>query len=77
MSDGPVVPPLGPGALEGHEVRVVPAHRAAKDYLCPECSGSIRTGVGHVVAWPEGRAEERRHWHRACWRVVSRRGRVG
>ncbi|MEY3019276.1 MAG: hypothetical protein RLZZ272_260 [Actinomycetota bacterium] len=71
-----VTGPALPGPLDGHEVRAVAAHRAAKAYRCPECEGSIDPGVGHVVAWPEGRVDERRHWHRACWRVVTRRRRL-
>lgn len=64
------------GALEGFEVHLVPGHRAVKTYRCPECERDVPVGQGHVVAWPEGRAEERRHWHRACWRTVTRRGRL-
>lgn len=71
-----VIGPALPGALVGHEVRAVPAHRAAKMYRCPECSATIGAGTGHVVAWPEGRVDERRHWHHACWRLVTRRGRL-
>lgn len=68
--------PSIPDPLDGHEAHAVPAYRAGKRYRCPECAATIEVGVGHVVAWPEGRLDERRHWHRACWRSVTRRGRL-
>jgi len=63
-------------ALEGHVVRHVPAYQAAKEYRCPQCGNAVAPGQGHVVAWPEERAEDRRHWHTHCWRLVARRGRI-
>ncbi len=66
---------LAPG-FEGFVVRFMPAPRATKAYICPECSGHIGPGLGHVVAWPEHDAERRRHWHSHCWRTAVRRGRV-
>jgi hypothetical protein len=65
-----------PGAVPGYEAHLVPGFRASKDYVCPSCGGRIEAGVGHVVAWPDGLADERRHWHRHCWRLAVRRGRV-
>ncbi len=65
-----------PGEVPGYESHVVPGFRAHKDYVCPTCSQAITSGTGHVVAWPEGLADERRHWHRHCWRLAVRRGRV-
>ncbi len=62
--------------LPGYVCRRVPAYQARKDYVCPGCQNPIATGEGHVVAWPEEQAEERRHWHHHCWRVATRRGRV-
>jgi hypothetical protein len=54
-----------------YEVRTVAAARATKSYRCPGCDHEIRSGTAHVVAWladaGEHRAEERRHWHTACW----------
>lgn len=57
-------------------VRDVPADRALKAYTCPGCSNAIPVGMPHVVAWPEAPGpgsgsgvEERRHWHRHCWRL--------
>jgi len=65
-----------PGTLPGYESHVVPGFRAHKEYLCPACTRSVAAGTGHVVAWPEGFADERRHWHRHCWRLAVRRGHV-
>lgn len=36
-------------------------------YLCPYCNGPIQPGLVHVVAYPEGRLDERRHYHSPCW----------
>ncbi len=72
-SDGPT---LAPGDVPGYEAHLVPAFRAAKGYTCPTCERPIPAGTGHVVAWPEGVVGERRHWHRHCWRLAVRRGRV-
>ena len=60
----------------GFEVRFVPAFRAVKAYVCPECTGEVAAGTGHVVAWPEHDNDRRRHWHAHCWRTAVRRGRV-
>lgn len=62
--------------FEGFEVRFVPGARAAKVYVCPECTNQVGERVGHVVAWPVDEADRRRHWHTHCWRAVVRRGRV-
>lgn len=62
--------------LAGYEVRRVPGFQAGKAYVCPECGNPVTAGQGHVVAWPEARVDERRHWHLHCWRVVARRGRI-
>jgi hypothetical protein len=62
--------------LEGYEVQRVPRYQASKDYVCPGCHNPIAAGVGHVVAWPEGLVDDRRHWHEHCWRLVVRRGRI-
>ncbi len=67
---------LLPPPLEGYVVRRVSAVAADKAYRCPGCDNPIAPGVGHVVAWPESRPEDRRHWHLHCWRVVARRGRI-
>ena len=63
-------------SFPGFEVRFVPGVRAVKEYVCPECLGTVSAGVGHVVAWRVDDNEGRRHWHAHCWRLVVRRGRV-
>lgn len=69
----------GPGRLSAEEfnVRDITAGQARKWYRCPGCDQEIPPGVAHVVAWPVdygGRADDRRHWHRNCWRKRSDRG---
>jgi hypothetical protein len=56
----------GPPALarEGFEVRTTTGDRR---YRCPYCQGSIEPGTAHVVAFPSGQPEERRHYHSGCW----------
>ncbi|HEY4005305.1 MAG TPA: hypothetical protein VGM60_08995 [Pseudonocardia sp.] len=64
-------------------VRSVPGAPAGKTYRCPGCDHEIPPGVGHVVAWPADMsagtelesdgADERRHWHTACWSARDRR----
>jgi hypothetical protein len=55
-------------------VRPVTGSASTKTYRCPGCDHEIRPATPHVVAWPaDGRLDERRHWHRACWRARSRR----
>lgn len=60
-------------ALEGYEVKRIDASRAAKDYVCPECGNLVPAGESHVVVWPEGDSDLRRHWHGHCWRLEVRR----
>ena len=67
---------VGPEPMEGHVVRLVPGLRASKGYTCPDCGNDIPPGQGHVVAWPEHDPDLRRHWHRHCWRMAVRRGRI-
>jgi hypothetical protein len=62
--------------VDGFEVQRVPAYQATKRYVCPDCGNDIPSGQGHVVAWPEGLVDDRRHWHLHCWRVAAARGRV-
>ena len=59
--------------LDGYKVKRVDAARALKDYICPECGNTITAGEGHVVVWPAGDTDLRRHWHRHCWRLEVRR----
>ncbi|MET7901005.1 ATP/GTP-binding protein [Streptomyces sp. NPDC005355] len=47
---------------------------AAKHYRCPGCDQEIPPGVPHVVAWQHHTgADDRRHWHKACWNARDRR----
>ena len=62
--------------LAGWVVQRVPAYQAGKPYVCPHCHNPIGAGHGHVVAWPDDLADERRHWHLHCWRVAAGRGRI-
>ena len=69
---------LAPGgddelAVEGYEVKTVSAAQAGKTYVCPECGNSVTPGESHVVVWPEGDQDLRRHWHKHCWRIEARR----
>lgn len=69
--DGNEVP-----APPGRVARRVHGVRARKDYVCPGCGNRVTAGVGHVVAWPDGFPDDRRHWHHHCWRLeVTRSGR--
>lgn len=70
----PTVNRLLPPELDGFQVRLVASFQARKDYTCPDCGNPIAVGETHVVAWPEERNVERRHWHRHCWRLFVRRG---
>jgi len=64
-------------ALDGYEVQAVPAGRTEKAYVCPECGNAIAAGESHVVVWPEGDPDLRRHWHRHCWTHEVSRTREG
>ncbi len=54
-------------------VRHVTGSASTKPYRCPGCDQEIRPVTPHVVAWPEGSLDDRRHWHTACWRARDRR----
>lgn len=56
-------------APPGQVARRVHAVAARRRYRCPGCANPIPAGVGHVVAWPAGLADHRRHWHHHCWRL--------
>lgn len=64
-------------SLEGYVVRRVDAGKAAKDYVCPACGNTVAAGEGHVVVWPEGDGDLRRHWHSHCWRIEVRNASSG
>lgn len=59
-------------AREGFEVRTTTGDRP---YRCPYCQGTVEPGTTHVVAFPSGRPEDRRHYHSGCW--VKSRGSRG
>ena len=61
--------------LDGYEVKRVDGPSAVKDYICPDCGNTIAPGEAHVVVWPEGDSDLRRHWHKHCWRIEVRRSR--
>lgn len=59
--------------LPGYEVREIDGVNAAKEYTCPDCGNVVSEGEAHVVVWPVGDSDLRRHWHRHCWRMEVRR----
>ena len=67
-------PPAGEVVEDGHVVRRVAGTSSARSYRCPGCDQELRPGTPHVVAWPEGQPDDRRHWHTACWEARGRRG---
>ena len=56
-------------------MRTVAGVNAAKPYRCPGCDQLIPIGVPHLVTWPNAdpEADDRRHWHTACWAARGRR----
>jgi hypothetical protein len=66
--------PSGERIEDGYVVRNVGASPTV--YLCPGCQQDV-VAVPHVVAWPEGDLEWRRHWHTPCWTARARRGPTG
>ncbi len=76
-SGGAVEPPRTPSGErveDGYVVRSVAGTASARPYRCPGCDQELPAGTPHVVAWPEGRPGDRRHWHTACWSARGRRG---
>lgn len=57
-------------------VRRITGSASVKTYRCPGCDQEIRPATPHIVAWPQGNLEDRRHWHTACWRARGRRSPV-
>lgn len=55
-------------------VRPITGSRSTKTYRCPGCDQEIRPATPHLVVWPVGDEEHRRHWHRPCWQARDRRG---
>ena len=66
--------PVGERVEDGYVVRSVAGTVSARPYRCPGCDQEQRASSPHVVAWPEGRPDDRRHWHTACWSARARRG---
>lgn len=60
----------------GWTVRMIQPARAAKEYRCPGCNQEIKPGVAHVVAWRNDDEQARRHWHRGCFDIAKRGGRL-
>lgn len=55
-------------------IRVIPASRSTKEYICPACHRTIAPGTSHIVAWPaeiSHGVEYRRHWHNHCWKAFG------
>ena len=59
-------------------VRNMPAKRAIKIYLCPNCKTNIQPQEAHLVSWKAdgllGDSVEltsRRHWHFQCWKMKN------
>ncbi len=59
---------------DGWVVRRVAGASGERNYRCPGCDQLHASGQPHVVAWPEGRPDDRRHWHTPCWAARHRRG---
>jgi hypothetical protein len=68
--DSEVRVPTGERTEGGYTVRSVGV--SDRVYLCPGCAQDVR-GVAHVVAWPQGCPDDRRHWHTPCWDARGRR----
>ena len=66
--------PAGEQVEDGHVVRRVAGTGSTRTYRCPGCDQELAPRVPHVVAWPEGRPDDRRHWHTPCWEARGRRG---
>lgn len=60
-------PPAPATGQDGWRVRVVQPYQAVKVYRCPGCNQEVRPRTLHLVAWPDGAPDLRRHWHRPCW----------
>ncbi|MBW3639179.1 MAG: ATP/GTP-binding protein [Actinobacteria bacterium] len=72
--DGASRIPAGERVEDGYVVRSVAGTASTRPYRCPGCDQELPAGVPHVVTWPQGRPDERRHWHATCWSARGRRG---
>lgn len=68
------VRPVADHAEDGWVVRRVGGRAEPKTYRCPGCDQELDARQPHVVAWPDGRPDDRRHWHTPCWGARDRRG---
>ena len=59
--------------LDDVEVHPLQPYQATKVYLCPHCNRDIPSGMGHLVVVPREAPDLRRHWHKGCWQLASRR----
>jgi hypothetical protein len=71
---GPPRPAGGQRVEDGFVVRSLSGASTGRSYRCPGCDHELAAGTAHVVVWPEGREDDRRHWHTACWTARGRRG---
>lgn len=73
-SGDPVVGlPAGERVEDGWVVRSLSGAATDKTYRCPGCDHEVAARTPHVVAWPEGQPDLRRHWHTPCWAARDRR----
>ena len=72
----PLSVPTAEQVEDGFVVRRVAGAAASKVYRCPGCDHEVRPGTAHIVAWPEGAPDDRRHWHTPCWTARDRRPRL-
>ena len=64
--------PVGERVEDGWVVRSL-SGATDKAYRCPGCDHEVLPRTPHVVAWPEGQPDLRRHWHSPCWAARDRR----
>jgi hypothetical protein len=76
LRSGEAAPRVSPGQRveDGWVVRPLTGSTTGRTYRCPGCDQELPAGSPHVVVWPEGREDDRRHWHTACWGARDRRG---
>jgi len=72
--DGPLRPPGGQSLQDDYVVRSSSGSATGRSYRCPGCDQELPGGTPHVVVWPQGQQDDRRHWHTACWHARTRRG---
>ncbi len=52
------------------------ANRKPATYRCPLCGGHLPALSEHMLLYPEGRSEGRRHAHSACVLAARKSGRL-